>query len=66
MATEIGFVGVGNMGGPMVRNLLAAGYAVTVCDSQQSAIDACVEAGATAAGSPKGVWVWYGKYKSLI
>ena len=66
MATEIGFVGVGNMGGPMVRNLLAAGYAVTVCDSQQSAIDACVEDGATAAGSPKGVWVWYGKYKSLI
>ncbi len=53
MATEIGFVGVGNMGGPMVRNLLAAGYAVTVCDSQQSAIDACVEAGASAVGSPK-------------
>jgi len=53
MTTEIGFVGVGNMGGPMVKNLLAAGYAVTVCDSQQSAIDACVAAGATAVGSPK-------------
>ena len=53
MASEIGFVGVGNMGGPMVKNLLSAGYAVVVQDSQQAAIDACVAAGATAAGNPK-------------
>ena len=53
MTTEIGFIGVGNMGGPMVNNLLAAGYAVVVCDAQQSAVDACVKAGATSAASPK-------------
>ena len=29
---RIGFVGLGNMGFPMVRRLLAAGYDVAVCD----------------------------------
>lgn len=53
MTTEIGFIGAGNMGGPMVKNLLAADYAVVVYDSQQSAIDACLAAGATAVDSPK-------------
>lgn len=53
MATEIGFIGVGNMGGPMVKNLLAAGYAVMIHDTQKSAIDACAAAGATIAASPK-------------
>lgn len=53
MTTEIGFIGAGNMGGPMVKNLLAAGYAVVVHDSQQTAIDDCVAAGATVADSPK-------------
>ena len=31
MAT-IGFIGVGNMGGPMVRNLLKAGHKVKAFD----------------------------------
>jgi 3-hydroxyisobutyrate dehydrogenase-like beta-hydroxyacid dehydrogenase len=53
MTTEIGFIGVGNMGGPMVANLLAAGHAVRVCDPDQAAVDACVAKGATAASSPK-------------
>lgn len=53
MATKIGFIGAGNMGGPMVKNLLAADYAVVVYDAQQSTIDACIAAGSTAAGSPK-------------
>ena len=30
--TRIGFVGLGNMGGPMARNLVAAGYEVKVFD----------------------------------
>lgn len=30
--TTIGFVGLGNMGGPMARNLIAAGHAVQVFD----------------------------------
>ena len=53
MTGEIGFIGVGNMGGPMVANLLAAGYAVRVCDRDQGAVQACVDKGAVAASSPK-------------
>lgn len=53
MATEIGFIGVGNMGGPMVNNLLAGGYAVRVYDPNKAAVDACVAKGATTASSPK-------------
>ena len=53
MATEIGFIGAGNMGGPMVKNLLAAGYAVVVCDASKAAIDACLAEGATVAESQK-------------
>jgi 3-hydroxyisobutyrate dehydrogenase-like beta-hydroxyacid dehydrogenase len=53
MATEIGFIGVGKMGGPMVNNLLAAGYAVKVYDANKAAVDAVVAKGATTASSPK-------------
>ncbi len=53
MATEIGFIGVGNMGGPMVSNLLEAGYAVRVYDPNKTAVDACAAKGATTASSPK-------------
>ncbi|MFT6583554.1 MAG: 3-hydroxyisobutyrate dehydrogenase-like beta-hydroxyacid dehydrogenase [Alphaproteobacteria bacterium] len=53
MATEIGFIGVGNMGGPMVSNLLDGGYAVRVYDPNKSAVDECVAKGATSASSPK-------------
>ena len=53
MTTEIGFIGAGNMGGPMVKNLLAADYRVVVYDSKQAAIDACVSEGAIVADSPK-------------
>ena len=51
MATEIGFIGVGNMGGPMVANLLAGGYAVRVYDPNKAAVDACVAKGASTASS---------------
>jgi len=49
--SEIGFIGVGNMGGPMVRNLLKAGHRVTVFDLSREAVDRCVKAGAGEAGS---------------
>lgn len=35
---KIGFVGVGRMGGPMARNLLKAGHAVKVYDSDPAAL----------------------------
>ena len=49
---KIGFAGVGRMGAPMVRRLLAAGHAVTVFDASTAAVEALVAEGATAAATP--------------
>lgn len=46
---NIGFIGLGNMGGPMARNLIKAGHTLKVFDMAQAAVDGLVEAGATAA-----------------
>ncbi|MSP04470.1 MAG: 3-hydroxyisobutyrate dehydrogenase [Acetobacteraceae bacterium] len=48
---RIGFIGLGNMGGPMVLNLLKAGHAVRVFDLNQAALDAAVAAGGVKAAS---------------
>lgn len=48
---RIGFVGLGNMGGPMARNLLKAGHAVTAFDLVPAALDALTGAGAARAAS---------------
>lgn len=50
MAT-IAFIGLGNMGGPMAKNLLAAGHSVRVFDLSEAALAEVVAAGATAASS---------------
>jgi len=50
---KIGFVGLGNMGGPMVQNLLKAGHALTVFDLNEAAVDAALKAGAARADSLK-------------
>jgi 3-hydroxyisobutyrate dehydrogenase len=47
---RIGFVGLGNMGGPMARNLVKAGHEVAVHDIVPDLVARCVEAGAVAAG----------------
>jgi len=47
----IGFIGVGNMGGPMVRNLIGAGHSVTAFDLAPEALERAVEAGAREAAS---------------
>lgn len=52
---RIGFVGLGIMGKPMVRNLLKAGFSVTVYDIVADAIKALVAEGATGASSAKEV-----------
>lgn len=52
---HIGFLGLGNMGGPMARNLLKAGHSLTVFDPSTEAVAALVEAGAKAAASPAAV-----------
>ncbi|MDD1787705.1 3-hydroxyisobutyrate dehydrogenase [Burkholderia gladioli] len=50
---KIGFIGLGNMGAPMARNLLKAGHALRVFDLDAAAVQALVDAGARAAGSPR-------------
>ncbi|ARU63502.1 hypothetical protein CBW65_22725 [Tumebacillus avium] len=53
MKPTIGWIGLGNMGRPMVSNLLAAGYDVTVYNRTASAAAPFVEKGAKLADSPK-------------
>jgi len=48
---NIGFIGLGNMGGPMAANLAKAGHAVKAFDLSQDAVKKAVEAGCTAAAS---------------
>ncbi len=50
MAT-IGFIGLGNMGGPMAANLVKAGHAVTGYDINPAARDALAAAGGRTAAS---------------
>ena len=48
---RIAFIGVGNMGGPMARNLMTAQHAVTAFDPVEAALADIVEAGAARASS---------------
>ncbi len=48
---KIGFIGLGIMGKPMVRNLIKGGYAVTVHDITAASVAEMTAAGATAGGS---------------
>ncbi len=48
---KIGFVGLGHMGNPMVKNLLKAGFDVTVYDKSAEAMQALAAAGAKPASS---------------
>lgn len=50
---HIGFLGLGNMGGPMAANLIKAGHQLSVFDLSQAAIDSVVALGATAFTSPQ-------------
>ncbi len=51
----IGFLGLGIMGKPMVRNLLRAGYAVVAYNRSPGAVAEVVASGALAASSPADV-----------
>lgn len=52
---KIGFVGLGIMGKPMAKNLLKAGYELTVFDINQDAMNEVVAAGGVAAKTAKEV-----------
>ena len=53
MAEKIGFVGLGIMGKPMARNLMAAGYELTVYDIVGEPVEELATEGASAAASPR-------------
>lgn len=52
---RIGFIGLGNMGGPMARNLMKAGHALVVHDLDEAKAAPHREAGADWAASPEEV-----------
>lgn len=53
--TPIGFIGLGIMGAAMAKNLLKAGFKVTVHNRSRGKVDELVAAGAKDGGSPAGV-----------
>jgi 3-hydroxyisobutyrate dehydrogenase len=55
MNTRVGFIGLGIMGKPMARNLLKAGFPLTVYSRRRSAVEEIMADGATGAHSPREV-----------
>ena len=55
MSKQVGFIGLGTMGGPMADNLLKDGYLLRVYDINGEAIEAAVASGAAPAGSAREV-----------
>lgn len=55
MTERIGFIGLGRMGRPMAKNLIARGFALVVHNRSRAAVDELAVAGARAAGSPADV-----------
>lgn len=54
-STPLGFIGLGIMGGAMAKNLLKAGFKVSVHNRSRGKVAELVAAGATDGGSPAGV-----------
>jgi 3-hydroxyisobutyrate dehydrogenase len=55
MPGKVGFIGLGNMGGPMALNLLKAGFSLVVHDIDRKKLEAAIAAGAAVADSPEAV-----------
>lgn len=53
LASQVAFVGLGNMGGPMARNLLQGGHELVVFDLAPAAVASLTSAGAKAASTVK-------------
>ena len=51
----VGFIGLGDMGGPMTANLLKAGWPVVAYDLQKDKVDRAVALGAQAGAGPADV-----------
>ena len=48
---NVGFIGLGNMGGPMAINLIKAGFSVSVFDLVPTSVERLTAAGAQAAAT---------------
>jgi 3-hydroxyisobutyrate dehydrogenase-like beta-hydroxyacid dehydrogenase len=55
MTKEIGFIGLGKMGGPMAGRLIDAGYRLHMFDERKEAVAAIISTGGVAASSPADV-----------
>ncbi len=66
MADRIGFVGLGIMGKPMAKNLLKAGYSLTVYDIVGESMEEVVTEGAAPASSSKEVAAVSGKIITML
>ena len=55
MTTKVGYIGLGLMGKPIAKNLIEAGFELTVHNRSQESVDELVAAGASAASSPRQV-----------
>ncbi|MCH7621034.1 MAG: 2-hydroxy-3-oxopropionate reductase [Chloroflexi bacterium] len=66
MAEQIGFIGLGIMGKPMARNLVKAGYELTVYDIVGEAVEELAIAGAKAASSSQEVAAATGKVITML
>ncbi|MEQ9145025.1 MAG: 3-hydroxyisobutyrate dehydrogenase [Parvibaculaceae bacterium] len=51
---KVGFIGLGNMGGPMAQNLIKAGHDLVVFDLSDAAVKKATDAGAKAASTASG------------
>ena len=49
---NLGFLGVGRMGGRMARRLIQAGFALTIYDTSEAVMEPFLQMGAKRAGSP--------------
>ena len=50
---KIAFIGLGNMGAPMARNLIKAGHALNLFDLNQTVLKELAELGGSISGSPR-------------
>ena len=53
MKQRVGYIGLGLMGKPIARNLLKAGYALTVHNRSRQAVDELVGEGARGVDKPR-------------
>ena len=55
MVKRIGYIGLGLMGKPIVRNLMRAGFPLTVHNRSQAAVEELIKEGAERADSPRAI-----------